>query len=152
MAIYDVDAIREQDLTAERDGILDNMLEACDNMLTALDESKARRRVMEYLDKDAKSKDETADSLIKLRNSGIMSSKTNDKLSDKINDLKFNAEVSRKGKSMIDPSSYGDDPIEGGKKAEKVFKDMFNATPVKEAKKKAIKETCLTILSVLDEI
>ena len=38
MAIYDVDAINEQELTAERDDILDNMLEACDNMLSALDE------------------------------------------------------------------------------------------------------------------
>ena len=44
MAIYDVDAINEQELAAERDDILDNMLEACDQMLSALDESTAAQR------------------------------------------------------------------------------------------------------------
>ena len=39
MAIYDVDAINEQELAASREDILDNMLEACDQMLSAIDES-----------------------------------------------------------------------------------------------------------------
>ena len=48
MAIYDVDAINEQELAAERDDILDNMLEACDQMLSVLDEHGGARN--KYVD------------------------------------------------------------------------------------------------------
>ena len=163
MAIYDVDAINEQELAASRDNILDNMLEACDQMLNALDESKARYRTVEALNnkrnqykKNSETYEELYDAARKVGNAKL-AEKYASKKQD--NDTK-SSEIYDK-LHMIDDGYYKDG-VEYRKMAEEKFKKMYNATPAKERKpgfykdlyekKKAIKETCLTILSVLDEI
>ena len=181
MAIYDVDAIREHDEdigAADSDSVLDNMLEACDQMLTALDESKARRRYFEALNKQADKHEDnsrTYESIsrdLKNLNHGQAASEYYHKAAKegrKSGDLRWKAK--RYDPEYLRNHYVGDDdefdveeksPIDAGKAAEDNFKKDLDAYPAKERKpgmyktiqdkKRSIKETCLTILSVLDEI
>ena len=47
MAIYDYNSISEQEIAKDTDTILDSMLEACETMMSTLNESKARRRYLQ---------------------------------------------------------------------------------------------------------
>ena len=185
MAIYDVDAINEQELAAERDDILDNMLEACDQMLSALGESGGAHqkyaKLLAEKDKALKKKIDDANYV----GSG---SKAHEKLINKYkaqrDELAEKAEKYVDGgmsnayastavelKNKIDKKdpnrakTYGSYDDEAGYRyAKNNFKRDFGGPggedPMVEKakrqeeirKKRAIKETCLTILSVLDEI
>lgn len=184
MAIYDVDAINEQELAAERDDILDNMLEACDQMLSALGESGGAHqkyaKLLAEKDKALKKKIDDANYV----GSG---SKAHEKLINKYkaqrDELAEKAEKYVDGgmsnayastavelKNKIDKTdghrakAYGSNDEYGYKAAKDRFKKDFSGPggedPMVEKakrqeeirKKRAIKETCLTILSVLDEI
>ena len=181
MAIYDVDAIRESELMeAETDSndILDNMLEACDQMLTALDivDEGARTR---YVDRLA-----NRNKKLEIMKSAASSKKTIDRIDDEI--AKNNKKAVEVG--IADVSSWNPDnrswrykdaetvsdrihnsrhTLEKESKAGKnAYKEKYggpkgedimgNKKPgmvlAAQEKKKHIKETCLTILSVLDEI
>ena len=163
MAIYDVDAINEQELAASRDDIHDNMLEACDQMLCALDESKARRRYVETLNKQADKHDENAGKYnsIAYDFSKLHNGQKAHEYYEKADEERWDSEKLRQ-KAANYGSKSGKD-IYLGKKAEQNFKKDFDAYPAKnerepgiyksiQDKKRSIKETCLTILSVLDEI
>lgn len=146
MAIYDVDAINEQELAANRDNILDNMLEACDRMLSAISE---------------------ADRVLKNERGAHATHGPEDysKWSDE--DLKGEFEM-RKGMAARDKAGRDDEdryshlPSHGAatqgahnrRKAEAIGKELAKRgeSPSKDEKKKVIKETCIAILSVLDEI
>ena len=179
MAIYDVDAINEQELAASREDILDNMLEACDQMLTALDivDEGARTR---YVDRLA-----NRNKKLEIMKSAASSKKTIDRIDDEIaKNNKKAVEVGIAYDDKLYPSDSGNwrykdaetvsDRIHnsrhtlekeskagknaykekyGGPKGEDI---MGNKKPgmvlAAQEKKKHIKETCLTILSVLDEI
>lgn len=184
MAIYDVDAINEQELAASSEDILDNMLEACDQMLSVLGESGGAHqkyaKLLAEKDKALKKKIDDANYV----GSG---SYTHRRLINKYNDQrdyladkatkyvtglrsgKYASDaVERKNEiDKTDPSTariYGRGDESGYKYAKNNFKKDFGgpggedpmAEKVKRQeeirKKRAIKETCLTILSVLDEI
>ena len=163
MAIYNVDSINEQELAAERDNIIDNMLEACDNMLTALDESKARRRTVEALEKrkerynnNIKVYRDLGDAAYKVGHEELAKkySKKMHENRSKLNDVEKELKIFDVNRRV--------DSRNPEKSVERDFKRLYDATPAKERKpgfykdlyekKKSIKETCLTILSVLDEI
>lgn len=184
MAIYDVDAINEQELAAERDDILDNMLEACDQMLSAIGESGGAHQKYAKL---LAEKDKALQKKIDDANYVGSGSKAHERLIEKYksqrDDLADKAEkyvdggmsnayastaVERKNKiDKTDRSrakTYGSNDEYGYKVAKERFKRDFGGPggedPMVEKakrqeairKKRAIKETCLTILSVLDEI
>ena len=183
MAIYDVDAIREHDediAAVDSNTVLDNMLEACDQMLTALDESKARRRYVEALNKQAdrheenSKKYESISSDLRKLNHDQASSKYFDKATiegSKSQDIRWKAkrydpeylkdhDIGSNGHVYHDDE--GKSSIDAGKAAEQNFKRDLKAYPSKERKpgmykaiqdkKRSIKETCLTILSIIDEL
>lgn len=146
MAIYDVDAINEQELAASREDILDNMLEACDQMLSAIGES---------------------DRVLKNERNRYQSHGPEDYSKWSNEDLKSEFEM-RKGMAARDKAGRdeeyrythipGRDASTQGahnrRKADAIGKELAKRgeAPSKEAKKKAIKETCLSILSVIDEL
>ena len=184
MAIYDVDAINEQELAASRDDILDNMLEACDQMISALGESggahqkyakllaekdKALKKKIDdvnyvgsgsdahkkLIDKYKSQRDELADKAAKYIDGGMSNHYASNALESKKNIEKTEPEMAK---------IYGSRRDSGYKYAKENFKKDFGGPggedPMIEKakrqeeirKKRAIKETCLTILSVLDEI
>ena len=185
MAIYDVDAINEQELAAERDDILDNMLEACDQMLSALDESTAAQRhsgmtsknlskFMDgnpVIDKVYGKKNLIGSASIKAAAKELAKYKHDPEYKDKQMNKAVNATEKTMKKFDPDFEGFSDREKEVMKvksdasqraavgatmsKAAKAGYDVkgaFDKANAKAAKKKAIKETCLTILSVLDEI
>ena len=186
MAIYDVDAIRESELMeaeTDSDSILDNMLEACDQMLNAIGESGGAHqkyaKLLAEKDKALQKKIDDADYV----GSGSYAHK---KLINKYNDER--RELAGKVTKYVDnglSNSYASSAIDAKNKhdkqnpnnirnndvtlqdyraAKKRFKKVCGGPggedPMVEKakrqeeirKKRAIKETCLTILSVLDEI
>lgn len=146
MAIYDVDAINEQELAASREDILDNMLEACDQMLSAIGESdrvlkNERNRYQSHGPEDySKWSDEDLKGEFEMRKGMATRDKAGRDEEDRYTHIPGR-----------DASTQG---AHNRRKADAIGKELAKRgeAPSKEAKKKAIKETCLTILSVLDEI
>lgn len=167
MAIYDLDAIKEQEEIADNDNILDGMLEACENMMDALNESKARLRTAEALSKEAKKHAKNADAYSDLERAAQkvghaeLYEKYHKQAQDSINKAYKSNLNANKIKGV--KSSPGELDIYDNQEAERRFKAMYDAYPAKGdrkpgyyknlyEKKKGIKETCLTILSVIDDI
>lgn len=179
MAIYDVNTIMEseQDNFIDEETVLDNMLEACDYMLTALEESGgAHQRYAKMLaDKDKAIQDK-----IDKANYIGTGSNAHKKLIDKYQ--KQRADLARKAEKYVDNGESNDyasravdfkksEDLDGRliapyqnsfRKAKNNFKKDFGGPggedpmvakqKLHDAKKKAIKETCLSILSVIDEL
>ena len=147
MAIYDVDAINEQELAASRGNILDNMLEACDQMMSAIGESdrvlkNERNRYRTHGPEDySKWSDEDLKAEFEMRKGMAARDKVGRDDKDRYTHV---------------PGSYASTQgAHNRRKADAIGKELAKRgeAPSKEAKKKkSIKETCLTILSVLDEI
>lgn len=177
MAIYDYDAIHEQNEMNDTDSILDSMLEACESMMDALNESKARRR---YLQIQA-DKQENEDKKKELYNDISKNGPENKKYEylNKARDAKeaSNEIMNKNRKYTVDAMNTGKirDEIDNeakiskkygssyARRSEENFKKDFGTEdtyqPPKagkylewQKKKRAIKETCLTILSALDDI
>ena len=159
MAIYDVDAINEQELAAERDDILDNMLEACDQMLSALDEhGGARNKYVDIMrDKSWKNtmkgihangydypENELAKKYFDLSEKQRAEANKYRNL-DKMYSGERDDKESREGKERFMKDF-------GGPSGKKLGHDKPGEIKALQDKKRSIKETCLTILSVLDEI
>ena len=175
MAIYNVDAINEQELAAERDNILDNMLEACDQMMYGLAQIDEGART-KYIDKLA-----NRNKKLEIMKSIASSKKTIDRINDEID---RNNEKAREV-GIIEPRGeygknyYSAEETSGlihnspnsdsdyySKKGKRQYMEKYGGPGGKDIigdkkpgmvldaqnKKRAIKETCLTILSVLDEI
>lgn len=180
MAIYDVNTIMEseQDNFIDEETVLDNMLEACDYMLTALEESGgAHQRYAKMLaDKDKAIQDK----IDKANYIGTGSNahrklidkyqKQREDLADKAAKYVDNGESNGYASYAVDRKKSVD-AEQGGfvapyhdsyRKAKNNFKKDFGGPGGKDpmvakqklhdAKKKAIKETCLSILSVIDEL
>lgn len=190
MAIYDVDAILEaeaqtvEESEIDNESVLDGMLEACESMMDALNESKARRRTLEvyrnkekqYLDnaetygelKDAayrvgkndmvdKYNYKREDARLKGTAYGDAADKYDPAMSPKYNKGPRPSDMSEKLKGQMAEKRYKEDLEEFNRRVAKLngvksthdkpgyYKDLYE-------KKKAIKETCLTILSVIDDI
>ena len=185
MAIYDVDAINEQEMAVNSEDILDNMLEACDQMLYALDESTAAQRhygmtsknLNKYIDlnpvvdKVYGKKNLIGGAAVKSAAKEFAKYKNDPEYKDKVANKSINAAEKIMKKFDHDFEGYSDKEKEAMKvrtdasrrgsagatmtraaKAGYDVKGAFDKANAKEAKKRAIKETCLTILSVLDEI
>lgn len=190
MAIYDVNAIMESEqpegyvdeevIEEEAEAVLDNMLEACDQMMSALEESGgAHQRYAKMLaDKDKAIQDK-----IDKANYIGTGSNAHKKLVDKYqNQRKDLANKAAKYVDSGESNGYASDAIDvkertearygrknasspyrtSYRKAKDNFKKDFGGPggedpmvakqKLRDAKKKAIKETCLSILSVLDEL
>lgn len=180
MAIYDVNTIMEseQDNFIDEETVLDNMLEACDYMLTALEESGgAHQRYAKMLaDKDKAIQDK-----IDKANYIGTGSNAHKKLIDKYQNQR--KDLANKAAEYVDngeSSNYASRAVDFKKrseaeygrfvtpyrdsyrKAKNNFKKDFGGPggedpmvakqKLHDAKKKAIKETCLSILSVIDEL
>lgn len=180
MAIYDVNTIMEseQDNFIDEETVLDNMLEACDYMLTALEESGgAHQRYAKMLaDKDK----ELQDKIDKANYIGT-GSNAHKKLIDKYQNQR--KDLANKAAEYVDngeSSNYASRAVDFKKRSEAEYgrsvtpyrdsyrraknnfkKDfggpggedpMVAKQKLHDAKKKAIKETCLSILSVIDEL
>ena len=158
MAIYNVDSINEQELASN--DILDNMLEACDQMLSSLDESTAAQRHYGVTSKELGK--QIDGSGVKFKNNPLTRSivkKTAKTIADLRSDDAKQAgqsvydnqdretkEYMVKGKAMMNAHTGAN--LARYARTGMDVKGMVD----KETKKRAIKETCLTILSVLDEI
>lgn len=191
MAIYDVNAIMESEqpegivdegyvdeeaLEEEAEAVLDNMLEACDQMMSALEESGgAHQRYAKMLaDKDKAIQDKidkinyigTGSNAHKKLAKKYQDQRENlaDKAARFVDDGEYNGYASDKvdAKRRAD-SKYGDEnPYRDSyRRAKENFKNAFGGhgedpmvakQKLHDAKKKAIKETCLSILSVIDEL
>ena len=180
MAIYDVDAINEQEMAVNSEDILDNMLEACDRMLSVLGESGGAHQ--KYVNLLAE-KDKAIQKKIDAANYAGSGSDAHKRLINKYNDQRriladnaakyvdgglsqsnVSTAVAIKNRlEKTDPRrAKGNEPWY--RSAKDNFKNDFGGPggedPMVEKvkrqeeirKKRAIKETCLTILSVLDEI
>lgn len=188
MAIYDVNTIMEseQDNFIDEETVLDNMLEACDYMLTALEESGgAHQRYAKMLvDKDKAIQDK-----IDKANYIGTGSNAQKKLIDKYQnqrvdlahkaakyvdngessnyasravDFKKRADLAGKAEKYVDNGRFVTPYQNSFRKAKNNFKKDFGGPggedpmvakqKLHDAKKKAIKETCLSILSVIDEL
>lgn len=181
MAIYDVNAIMEseQDNFIDEETVLDNMLEACDYMLTTLEESTAAQRHYGTTSKEFSKYTDVVPSPYDSKNIvGKMALKKGAKeiaKGDEMYDKAFN-----RGKKVYNKLHKDDGPDdykmserdweETRVKAKAATKGSIGATmakaaragydvkgeidkaKAKAAKKKAIKETCLSILSVIDEL
>ena len=189
MAIYDVNAIMESEqpegyvdeevFEEEAESVLDNMLEACDQMLAALDESTAAQRHYGMTSKELSKYTDFVPNPYNSKNVvGKMALKSTAKQiakGDKVYDKAF-----ERGKKAYDKMHKNDGPgdykmsdrewdearvqqkaaVKGSiganmAKAAKAGYDVkgeIDKAKAKAAKKKAIKETCLSILSVLDEL
>ena len=180
MAIYDVNTIMEseQDNFIDEETVLDNMLEACDYMLTTLEESGgAHQRYAKMLaDKDKAIQDK-----IDKANYIGTGSNAHKKLIDKYQNQR--KDLANKAAEYVDngeSSNYASRAVDFKKrseaeygrfvtpyrdsyrKAKNNFKKDFGGPggedpmvakqKLHDAKKKAIKETCLSILSVIDEL
>ena len=190
MAIYDVNAIMESEqpegyvdeevIEEEAEAVLDNMLEACDQMMSALEESGgAHQRYAKMLaDKDKAIKDK-----IDKANYIGTGSNAHKKLVDKYQNQR--GDLASKARKYIDggeSNGYPSDAIDAKRRTEDRFGNKIKNSPyhkiyrhakdnfkkdfggpggedpmvakqkLHDAKKKAIKETCLSILSVLDEL
>ena len=176
MAIYDIDSINEAEYEASTDEILDNMLEACDSMIDALSESTAAQRHFGVTSKDMRKyvdSDPVANKVYGKKNLiGKMAVKTTAKNMNNID--KFNNVGAKAGKKVyksITGEEASDDLMNFAKEYSKAsnkgaagalmskaakagydVKGEFDKAKAKAAKKKAIKETCLNILSVIDEL
>ena len=181
MAIYDVNTIMEseQDNFIDEETVLDNMLEACDQMMSALEESTAAQRHYGTTSKEFSKYTDVVPSPYDSKNIvGKMALKKGAKeiaKGDEMYDKAFN-----RGKKVYNKLHKDDGPDdykmserdweETRVKAKAATKGSIGATmakaaragydvkgeidkaKAKAAKKKAIKETCLSILSVLDEL
>ena len=182
MAIYDVNTIMEseQDNFIDEETVLDNMLEACDYMLTALEESGgAHQRYAKMLvDKDKAIQDK-----IDKANYIGTGSNAQKKLIDKYQNQR--ADLAHKTNKYVDggeSNGYASDAVDRKKSVEARYGSRLTSSPyhdiyraaknnfkkdfggpggedpmvakqkLHDAKKKAIKETCLSILSVIDEL
>lgn len=173
MAIYDVDAILEaeaqtvEESEIDNESVLDGMLEACESMMNAINESKARLRTAEVLSKEAKKHAKNADAYSDLERAAQkvghaeLYEKYHKQAQDSINKA-YNSNLNANKIKGV-KSSPDDLDIYDNQEAERRFKAMYDAHPAKGdrkpgyyknlyEKKKAIKETCLTILSVIDDI
>lgn len=181
MAIYDVDSVMESDM--DTDDILDNMLEACDQMMSAIDESDAMQRHYGTTSKQYKKfydgepiTDKVYGSKNALGKMGVkstaksmakMNSGKYDKITQKLIDAsekrikkavpeyeglddRYKEELSLRGKASQRAATGA--LMSKAAKAGYDVKGEFEKAKAKEAKKKAIKETCLNILSVIDEL
>lgn len=195
MAIYDVDSIMESEYEDSTNDVLDNMLEACDQMMSALDESGgAYKKYMNMLadkDKAAKEKIDKIDSIgsgskyhknlhDKYHNKRIEYARKAQKytfgpdenrkwsITNPIDDSKENIYTSS-ASDYVGKTNYFSKLNTIGKNEKKYlhngkaeFKKDFGGPggedklaekqKMHDAKKKAIKETCLNILSVIDEL
>ena len=158
MAIYNVNTINEQELAAN--DILDNMLEACDQMLSSLDESTAAQRHYGVTSKELGKRidDSGAEFKNNLLTRGVVKKVAKDIADLRSDDAKQagqsvydnqdrkTKEYMVKGKAMM--NAYKGANLARYAKTGMDVKGMVD----QETKKRAIKETCLTILSILDEI
>ena len=161
MAIYDVNTIMEseQDNFIDEETVLDNMLEACDYMLTALEESGGARN--KYVDiMRSKSWNNTM--------KGIHANGYDypeNELAKQYFDLSEKQRAEANKYRNLDKMYSGErDDKESREGKERFMKDFGGPSGKKlghdkpgeikplQEKKRAIKETCLTILSVLDEL
>ena len=189
MAIYDVNAIMESEqpegyvdeevFEEEAESVLDNMLEACGQMMSALEESTAAQRHYGTTSKELSKYTDVVPNPYNSKNIvGKMALKSTAKQiakGDKVYDKPF-----ERGKKAYNKLHKDDGPDEYGMsdrdweedriqqraaikaaiganmaKAAKAGYDVkgeIDKAKAKAAKKKAIKETCLSILSVLDEL
>lgn len=172
MAIYNVEYVDES--TAKKnDDLLDNMLEACDTMMAVLDEHGGAR--MKYVNMKYKEANDARDKYydyIKKADTA-KSDKEKDEYYDKAE--KYNEKAYKAGGEVSKYSSGKPALIhrpksDWGIKCNKEWKDQFmqdfggpstgskvHSKPgeikaMQDAKKKAIKETCLSILSIIDEL
>ena len=186
MAIYDVNAIMESEqpegyvdeevLEEEAEAVLDNMLEACDQMMSALEESTAAQRHYGTTSKELSKYTDVVPNPYNSKNIvGKMALKSTakqiakgDKPYDKAFELGKKAydklhkddgykmsdrewdEVRVQQKAAL-KGSIGANMAKAAKAGYDV-KGEIDKAKAKAAKKKAIKETCLSILSVLDEL
>lgn len=167
MAIYDIDAIREQEAAIDEDTFLDGMLEACSAMMDALGESTAAQRHFGTTTKDRQNlerflkwnhyedisprqlrkdaRDLADPELSKDLKSVEQIKKENPEMSIRdIEKARVETIADHKGYMgalMAKHAQHGHD-----------VKGEFDKIHKRNAKKKAIKETCLTILSVIDDI
>ena len=182
MAIYDVNTIMEseQDNFIDEETVLDNMLEACDYMLTTLEESGgAHQRYAKMLaDKDKAIQDK----IDKANYVGTGSNahrklidkyqKQREDLADKAAEYVDNGESNNYASRAVDGKKSMEDRY-GSRLARSPYRDSYRRAKnnfkkdfggpggedpmvakqkLHDAKKKAIKETCLSILSVIDEL
>ena len=180
MAIYDVNTIMEseQDNFIDEETVLDNMLEACDYMLTALEESGgAHQRYAKMLADKDKAIQDKIDKANYIGTGSNAHKKLIDKYQNQRKDLANkaaeyvdNGESSNYASRAVDfkkrsEAEYGrfvTQYRDSYRKAKNNFKKDFGGPggedpmvakqKLHDAKKKAIKETCLSILSVIDEL
>ena len=178
MAIYDVDSIMESGM--DTDDVLDNMLEACDQMMSAIGESGGAHQ--KYAKMLAKQDKDIQDKMEKIKYTGS-GSKHQENLLNKYADERYR--LAKKAARYVDDglaNSYastdvaeknrrskhgkpGYGYIDGYAKAKENFAKDFGGPGGEDklaakqkrhdemaAKKRAIKETCLNILSVIDEL
>lgn len=186
MAIYDVNAIMESEqpegyvdeevIEEEAEAVLDNMLEACDQMMSALEESTAAQRHYGTTSKNLRQFTDIVPTPYNSKNIvGKMAVKKTAKEIAKGDEM-YDKSLSL-SKKMYDKMGKDDDPKvhdrgweEARVRNKAAMKGSIGATmakaartgydvkgeidkaKAKAAKKKAIKETCLSILSVIDEL
>ena len=146
MAIYDIDSINEAEYEASTDEVLDNMLEACNQMMSAIGEAdrvlKNEREIHSTHGPENYSKWSTKDLKDEFQTRRDMAAR----------------DKSRRDNDSSYYSVFGKASTQGAhtrRKADVVGKELAKrgeAPSAKETKKKAIKETCLNILSVIDEL
>lgn len=180
MAIYDVNTIMEseQDNFIDEETVLDNMLEACDYMLTTLEESTAAQRHYGTTSKNLRHFTDDIIAPSPYNSKNIVGKMAVKKTANEIakGDEMYDKPLSY-AKKMYDKMDKDDDPKvhdrgweETRVRSKAAMKGSIGATmakaakagydvkgeidkaKAKAAKKKAIKETCLSILSVIDEL
>lgn len=177
MAIYDTDHVNEE-MFDEQGDMLDTMLEACDKMLDAVScmESTATQRHYNMTSRDASkaAKEYGGNKAYENKTFGKYASKmaakgfhsgSVDKTIDKIYDGKGFGGMKSYTDGMSDREkeiaknftkntarAYTGSALATAAKAGVPVKDIYDKAAAKADKKKAIKETCLTILSMIDEI
>ena len=182
MAIYNVDAINEQNEVVDTETVLDNMLEACDTMMSALGEGAYRK----YMNMQADKQDEllakakkykdlseklTGKAAVKAENKYRQAKDAARDMYDDQNSKGYVSNLGNTGSIRDDIESdggfarkygYGYGPSRDAKSEwmkdhgdigeDKIGNRKPGTFASKDEKKKAIKETCLNILSVIDEL
>lgn len=181
MAIYNVEYMNE--FNVDNGDLLDNMLEMCNQMMDAVEESTAAQRhyhttskdMSKYLDGSLASKyydkktmlgsmavkktakETTPDRLNKAVDRGQkIADKMSDRYSKKLgidaHHMSDREKEENRVQSIANIKGATGAAMARAAKGGYDVKGEFDKVREKEAKKKAIKETCLNILSIIDEL
>lgn len=178
MAIYDVDSINE---SYSEEDVLDSMLEACDTMMDMLESTATQRHFGVDVKSLKKYSDMNLlhGKLDKVEKSKLVANMAAKRAAKQFHDGTYDKNVDKaieKHSNQISGYDLSDEELDninkiaklGGKAASKAatgyalgrmaaksgadIKSAYDKAAAKAEKKKAIKETCLNILSVIDEL